>query len=93
MRVFKRGIIEQKPELIYVAEDKKFSSTSEAIRYERKKQEKQLFANPTTYLERIENLKQRVEASSNLSLKNRLNSLENIFYTELETRRHAKIME
>ena len=39
MRVFKRGYIPEKPELIYVAGDPRFPSVREAILYERRRQE------------------------------------------------------
>ena len=79
MRVFRRGYIESRPELIYVAGDSRFPSVREAIVHERRTQENQLFNNPSLYLDRIEELKERLKLNKNESLENRLNSLKKMF--------------
>ena len=89
MRVFRRGYIQQKPELIYVAGDSRFQSVRDAIVYERSRQEKELFRNPKLYLDRIDNLKERLKEKRNDSLVNRLGTLENMFNTKLTELKEA----
>ena len=83
IRVFRRGYIEDKPELIYIAGDPRFSSVSEAIRYERNKQVNEIFNNPTDFINKMGNLKEKVARGNNQSLKNRLGKFEKEFYEEL----------
>ena len=84
MRVFRRGYIEERPELIYITGDRRFQSTAEAIRQERKKQTVELFKNPEPYIIRIKDLKARATNYQNTSLIRRIDTLENMFYKQLE---------
>lgn len=93
MRVFRRGYVEEKPELIYIAGDRRFSSASEAIRHERRRQELELFRDPADYLRKLNELKARVERGNNESLKRRLGTLEQIFCAQLEAYRDEKTID
>ena len=85
MYVYKRGLYhENKPELIYQAGDKRFPSTSEAVRYERHRQEVELFNNPEAYLNRISELKEKVKEVGNMNLLNRIEFLEKDFLIKLD---------
>lgn len=90
MRVFKRGYVESKPELIYVAGDDRFQSVVDVIKEERLKQEIELFNNPATYFDRIEKLNVRAENYKNASLVHRLKDLKEIFSKDLEERQNDK---
>ena len=74
-----RGYVEEKPELVYVTGNRKFPSTVEAIKSERARQEYEIVQNPESYLQRISNLRTRLQVNPNLSLSNRLKQLQNIF--------------
>ncbi len=84
MRVFRRGYEEHKPEHIYTAGDPKFQSVTAAINHERQAQEDELMRNPTQYLERISNLRERIQ--NNDSLLRRLSTLEKTFLIEQDKR-------
>ncbi len=83
MRVFKRGYVESKPELIYIAGDNRFPSVVDAIKSERDKQQRELFNNPDQYIKRMENLNKRAKEYNNSSLIRRLDNLNNTFTKEL----------
>ena len=84
IKVYRRGYIEEQPELFYISGDPRFQRVSDAIRHERNKQQKELFENPGAYITKMNSLKERVAKGNNLSLKKRLGDLEKEFYQELE---------
>lgn len=84
INVYRRGYIEERPELVYKVGDPRFQSVAEAIRYERARQEKELFSNPEGFIEKLNNIKARVSKGTNESLKKRLGLFEQEFYSELE---------
>lgn len=90
MRVFRRGYIKEKPELVYIAGDNRFESVKAAILYERKIQEDELLKNPSLYINRIEILKQKLKENKNESLENRLGTLEKIFNDRLNEYREEE---
>lgn len=92
IQVYKRGIVEENPELIYDVEEKRYPKVSEFIRLERKKQEKELLSNPDDYLKRINILKEKVmqNKEKRSSLLDRINRLEEMFKNELEKYKNSK---
>lgn len=85
MRVFKRGYIRNKPELVYVSGDKRYSSIVEAVVAERAKNRKELLSNPKAYLDRISKLrKQAQKTGPNPKQIERINRIEEEFNLELE---------
>lgn len=83
MRVFKRGYSADKPELVHVAGDGKYSSVVEAVIAERARNRQNILREPEIYKGRIQNLRERIERNGNESQKERLDELEQIFETEL----------
>ena len=91
MKVYRRGYIEDKPELIYVAGNKRFPSTAEAVKHERRMQEITLFNDPEPFLKRINNLKKKIK--DNNSLLFRLQLLENDFIANLDRYKKCKTID
>lgn len=83
MRVFKRGYSADKPELVHVAGDGKYSSVVEAVIAERARNRQNILREPEIYKGRIQSLRERIERNGNESQKERLDELEQIFETEL----------
>ncbi len=92
IQVFRRGKIEDRPELIYDEKEKKYPKVSDFIKLERKRQEKELFNNPDIYIERLNSLRKKVKQNkdNNSSLLDRINKLEEIFKEELEKYKNSK---
>ena len=62
MRVFKRGYVKSKPELVYKSGDTKYRSTAEAVRCEREKNKMELMSNSEAYLDRIAILRKKIKS-------------------------------
>ena len=62
MRVFKRGYVKSKPELVYKSGDTKYRSTAEAVRCEREKNKMELMSNSEAYLNRIAILRKKIKS-------------------------------
>lgn len=90
IQVFKRGYVEEKPELIYRDGDRRFASVAEAIRYERTRQQRELFSEPSDYFRRINELRIKAGRLGNESLLRRLDELEAMFKKEIQNYRRAK---
>lgn len=65
IRVFRRGKVEQEPQLVFATGDNKYPSAVEAILQEREKNRREIFANPQAYMQRIKVLEQRVRRNQN----------------------------
>lgn len=85
MNVFKRGKIEQKPELIYSSEERQYPNAIEAIKCEREKDKQRILDNSEQFLGRIESLKGRIsknKTDSKIQME-KLIKLEDEFLQEL----------
>ena len=65
IRVFKRGYVKNKPELLYKSGDKKYKNTVAAVKCEREKNKMELLSNPQIYLNRIKILKRKISEKIN----------------------------
>lgn len=65
IRVFRRGKVEQEPQLVFTTGDNKYPSAVEAILQEREKNRREILANPQAYMQRIKALEQRVRRNQN----------------------------
>lgn len=83
-RVFKRGYAFNKPELVHIDGDGKYSSIVEAVIIERNKNRQELLRNPEKYYERIDKLRKRVEKEGIQDQIKRLDELKELFDMELE---------
>ena len=81
VRVYKRGKVENEPELIYTSGDDTYPNAVECIKKVRFEERKKLFRNSDKYLERIERLKARVD---NENLMQRIEELEEEFKESLK---------
>ena len=72
-----------KPELICISGDGKYSSAVEAVTVERLKNRRELLRNPEKYLKRIEALRERVNKNGINAQLDRLEELENEFNKEV----------
>ena len=82
IRVFKRGYSIDKPELICVAGDGRYSSAVEAVVTQRTRNRQELLSNPEAYLKRIEKLRERVRKNGINAQLVRLDELEVEFKKE-----------
>lgn len=92
IRVFKRGYSPDRPELVYVNGDNRYTSSVEAIIAERARNRQELLRNPERYMQRIENLRQRIEKNGIKQQEERLNNLEKMFKNELEKYKENKTL-
>lgn len=83
-RVFRRGYSFNKPDLVHVSGDGRYSSIVEAVIAERNKNRQELLRIPEAYFERIELLRKRIEKSGIKEQLARLDELKEIFELELE---------
>ena len=83
IRVFRRGYLIDKPELICISGDGKYSSAVEAVSVERLKDRNELLRNPEMYLKRIEALRKRISKNGINAQLDRLEKLENEFNKEV----------
>lgn len=83
-RVFKRGYAINKPELVHINGDGKYSSVVEAVIVERDKNRQELLRNPEKYYERIEDLRKRIEKDGIEDQIKRLDELKEEFKKEVE---------
>lgn len=83
MRVFKRGYLIERPELVYVNGDKRYPSAVSAVIAERNRNRSDLLRNPETYFSRIQSLRERVERDGIPEQLERIGMLETQFREEL----------
>lgn len=81
-RVFKRGYSYNRPELVHVNGDGKYSSVVEAVIAERNKNRKELLNKPEEYFARIEDLRKRIAICGIPDQIARLDELEELFNLE-----------
>lgn len=84
VRVFKRGYAVNKPELVHINGDGKYSSVVEAVIIERNKNRQEILRNPEKYYERIEILRKRIEKNGIEDQIRRLDEIKELFDKELE---------
>lgn len=85
IRVFKRGYSADRPELVYVSGDKKYHTAVEAVTTERSKNRQELLRNSEIYLQRIDDLMNRVRENNGIKLQiDRLKELKEDFQNEIE---------
>ena len=87
MRVFKRGKSETEPELVYVSGEKQYPSITECIRQVRISERKRMLEKPEAFLQRIENLKQRIKTEVQ---RQKIDQLEKEVIEELEKMKNAR---
>lgn len=92
-RVFKRGYAVNKPELVHVNGDGRYSSIVEAVISERNKNRQELLRNPDLYYSRIERLRKRIEEKGIPEQTTRLDELKQLFDLEVEKKEKANIKE
>ncbi len=90
IRVFKRGYLPDRPELVYINGDGKYAGTIEAINTERAKNRKELLSNPEQYMKRIESLRERIRNNGIKRQLTKLEELEDMFNSEVEKHRNCK---
>lgn len=83
IRVFKRGRLMDKPELVFKNGDGRYSSAVEAIITERAKDRQRLLSESDQYFKRIKELRERITANGIEAQTERLNQLEVGFKKEL----------
>lgn len=81
IRVFKRGYIMERPELVYISGDRKYSNVAECIVTERMNNRRQILSIPEEYLERIGALKQKA-GDDDIQMR-KLEELETQFVNEM----------
>ena len=79
--VYKRGYVEDNPELLWVSGDQRFQSTKEAITYFRSKERRELMQQPDQYRKRLQSLLNRVTDKDQIS---RIMKLAEEFEQEVE---------
>ena len=82
-RVYRRGYLFNKPELVHVSGDGRYSSIVEAVITERNKNRQEILRNPEAYYQRIESLRERIERSGIPDQIARLDELKSIFDLEV----------
>ena len=87
MRVFKRGKSETEPELVYVSGGNQYPSITECVRQVRMSERKRMLERPEAFLQRIENLKQRINTEVQ---KQKLEQLEKEVIEELENMKKTR---
>ncbi len=88
IRVFKRGPVQDRPELIYPTDTDRFLKASDVIKSERQRQEIDLLKNPKEFEDKIEALKTRCQ--SNKSLTERVEDLQKAFEERLDEFNHER---
>ena len=83
-KVYKRGSIQEKPELLYMIGNSSLSSVSQFIKCERERQEMELFEHPEPFIDKMQKLMMRASKGGNKFLLGRLQEFEREFYTELK---------
>lgn len=86
-RVFRRGYSFNKPDLVHVSGDGRYSSIVEAVIAERNKNRQEILRNPEAYYDRIEALRKRIEKNGIPDQISRLDELKELFDLELEKER------
>lgn len=84
IRIFKRGYVETRPEIVHIAGDGRYASTVECIIDTRAKNRIQLLNNPEDYLKRINTLKNEVKSETQII---KIEKLRRDFMQELEKNR------
>ena len=83
IRIFKRGYSIDKPELICIKGDGRYSSAVEAVITERFRNRQEILRRPEVYFDRINRLKEKVQVNGIHVQLDRLNNLEEEFKEEL----------
>lgn len=82
-RVYRRGYLFNKPELLHVSGDRRYSSIVEAVITERNKNRQEILKNPEAYYQRIESLRERVLKNGIPDQISRLEELKELFDIEV----------